>query len=747
MKKLGCILLISLFLLTGVNAVQVEKSSSHEQSVISFGALMLQQQHVVNEKINVAFSALAFEDNGEYLTINVEEANGLLIEEGKPLLPMYTYEIVLPFGTKVKSVKATPKTIAEKTLLKQITLSPIAMVAGTQMKTNNGRTSEISDPYPANWFDYNIRVGLINNERSLIIDTYFYPVSYHPTDGTISWAKECEIIVEFETGQTSSVLKDGYGFIILTADEFSEELEPLMNHKTSRNISTKIVKLSEIRDGTYFPAMGNDDAEKVKYFIYQAADEEAWNTKNVMLVGNKDLFPTRDTHVKVSNDDMEIFVSDLYFADILMYNEDTEAYEFCSWDSNDNSIYAEYKWNSGTDDMDLAPDVSIGRLAANNDEEVMTVVNKIITYENTEAYTQNWFFDMVYCGGDSFIDEEYDEEGVLEGEYVNEHIMGIMDGFRPKKMWVSNNVLIKASPSGVSSINTAISEGCGFVDFSGHGNPNVWSTHPHLNDNKWVPTPFGQYHCSNIEDLTNGNKLPVVITGACSVSKFSQDTECFSWTFVSTSNGGGIGSFGATGLGYAYISSYVTEGLIEGMAIETFAQYDKGAITLGEMWVRALNEYMRTHEISDGGEYKTVLEWQLFGDPTLSVRDQSTPPEKPQKPSGPTSGKAGEELSFTSSTTDADGDEMYYLFEWGNGEFSEWIGPMNSGQEVTASHIWISEGDFSIRVKAKDDHGVQSPWSDPLAISMPQRSSTKLSEIVLRLMEQVQLFRILLSQS
>ncbi len=102
---------------------------------------------------------------------------------------------------------------------------------------------------------------------------------------------------------------------------------------------------------------------------------------------------------------------------------------------------------------------------------------------------------------------------------------------------------------------------------------------------------------------------------------------------------------------------------------------------------RALNGYMKDHKINDGGEYKTVLEWELFGDPTLSIRDQSTPPEKPQKPSGPTSGKPEDELTFNSSTTDIDDDEIYYLFDWGDGEFSEWIGPKNSGQEVTASHI------------------------------------------------------------
>jgi hypothetical protein len=679
-----------------------------------------QEQNVENKKIKVAFSNLAFEDEGKYIKINVEEANGLLIEDGKPLLPMYTHQIVLPFGTKVKSVKATPRNIVEKTLTKQITPSPIAMVAGTQTKTNNVKTSVISDPYPENWYDYDIKVGLKDNQRSLIIDTYFYPISYHPKDGTISWAKEVEITVEFEPVQKSPVLKDGYDFIILTADEFYDELSPLIDHKTSRNIPTKIVKLSEIKDGTYFPATGSDDAEKVKYFIYQAAKEENWNTKNVMLVGNKDKFPTRETHVRVSSDDEEIFVSDLYFADFLMYNETTEEYEFCSWDSNDNNIYAEYKWQTKTDYMDLEPDVSIGRLAANDEEEVTTVVNKIITYENTEAYTQNWFFDMVYCGGDSFIDEENDPEGISEGEYVNEQIMEFMDGFIPKKMWVSNNVLVRNLPSGVSSINSAISEGCGFVDFSGHGNSDVWATHPHLNGDKWVPTPYGQYHSNDIEELTNGDKLPIVVIGACSVSKFSKDTTCFSWTFLSTSGGGAIGSFGATGLGYAYISSDVTEGLVEGMAIETLTQYDEGAITLGEMWARALNGYMKDHKINDGGEYKTVLEWELFGDPTLSIRGESTPPEKPQKPSGPTSGKTGKELTFTSSTNDVDQDEIYYLFDWGDEEFSQWIGPKNSGQEVTATHKWDSEGAFSVRVKAKDEHGVMSEWSDPLTITMPK---------------------------
>jgi len=98
---------------------------------------------------------------------------------------------------------------------------------------------------------------------------------------------------------------------------------------------------------------------------------------------------------------------------------------------------------------------------------------------------------------------------------------------------------------------------------------------------------------------------------------------------------------------------------------------------------------------------------------------ENEPPEKPSKPSGPTSGKAGTSYSYSSSTTDPDGDQVWYKWDWGN-ETSGWNGPYDSGDTVTASHIWEEKGDYNIKVKAKDVHGEESPWSDPLPITMPK---------------------------
>ncbi len=94
-------------------------------------------------------------------------------------------------------------------------------------------------------------------------------------------------------------------------------------------------------------------------------------------------------------------------------------------------------------------------------------------------------------------------------------------------------------------------------------------------------------------------------------------------------------------------------------------------------------------------------------------------PNKPVKPSGETNGKVGSEYIYTTSTTDPDGDQICYLFDWGD-EVSNWDGPYNSGYPVTKSHTWSNQGTYAVKVKAKDTSDAESVWSDPLPVSMPK---------------------------
>jgi len=60
------------------------------------------------------------------------------------------------------------------------------------------------------------------------------------------------------------------------------------------------------------------------------------------------------------------------------------------------------------------------------------------------------------------------------------------------------------------------------------------------------------------------------------------------------------------------------------------------------------------------------------------------------------------------------------MWDWGDGNYSDWVGPFNSGDNCEQSYSWSSEGEYQIRVKAKDDFYGESEWSDPLSISMPK---------------------------
>jgi hypothetical protein len=98
-------------------------------------------------------------------------------------------------------------------------------------------------------------------------------------------------------------------------------------------------------------------------------------------------------------------------------------------------------------------------------------------------------------------------------------------------------------------------------------------------------------------------------------------------------------------------------------------------------------------------------------------------PEKPGQPIGPNQGKPNTNYLFKASTTDPDGDTLFYNFSWGDGTYSDWIGPCNSGAVATTQHAWAKKGTFNVTVKARDDKGQESDWSDPFSVIMPYKFS------------------------
>ena len=87
-------------------------------------------------------------------------------------------------------------------------------------------------------------------------------------------------------------------------------------------------------------------------------------------------------------------------------------------------------------------------------------------------------------------------------------------------------------------------------------------------------------------------------------------------------------------------------------------------------------------------------------------------PKIPEKPDGPLAGNFNEEYTYSTVTTDTQGDDVFYEFDWGDETNSSWIGPFPSGERVSVKHRWTEQKTYQIRVKAKDMHGHVSGWSE-----------------------------------
>jgi len=115
--------------------------------------------------------------------------------------------------------------------------------------------------------------------------------------------------------------------------------------------------------------------------------------------------------------------------------------------------------------------------------------------------------------------------------------------------------------------------------------------------------------------------------------------------------------------------------------------------------------------------YWKIVAWDIHGATnsgpvwTFSTK-ANNPPNTTTTLSGQTTCWINKLYNFSTKTTDPDGDDIFYMFNWGDGTFSNWLGPYNSNVLVSASHIWAKKGMYHVMVKAKDIHGAESTWSN-----------------------------------
>jgi len=246
---------------------------------------------------------------------------------------------------------------------------------------------------------------------------------------------------------------------------------------------------------------------------------------------------------------------------------------------------------------DFYPEVIVGRFSGANPSHINTQVERAINYERYPQLAAEWYDNALGVasnqgpGFGGYTDDDFNDflwDTVLSG-FTYDSYEGVYDG---------------SGGSDAQGIN-AINDGVSIINYTGHGSISSWGNGASLNT-------------TQINQLTNTNMLPFVITVGCNVGEFNSTSECFSESWQrATHNGepaGGIAHFGST-ISQSWEPPMHGQ---YGMNLILTESYDNqitrsmgGITTNGCM-------YMNDAQGSSG--INETKYWTFFGDPSTNIR-------------------------------------------------------------------------------------------------------------------------------
>ena len=519
------------------------------------------------------YETLVEADNGNGLIIDA--ANGAsILEQGAPDLDKITASIIIPneanmhyniVSTEYVDIQDVVVVPSKGNLTRDIDPATISYVWGPEYSQNKfypNTIAELSEPYILRDlrgqtvivypFQYNPETHVLRVYTNIIIE--IYSDGYNEVN-SIKRTGEIEKIdyeynniyenhfLNFATNDSRfEYLIDQGRMLIITYDEFSDEMEPFINWKNKKGIKTEMINISEI----------GSNANSVKDFV-EVYYEEYDNFVYLLLVGDVNQIPT----------------------------------PIISGASSDPS----YGYLEGNDSY---AEIIVGRFSANNPTQVTTQVNRTLEYEKEPVgdYFPNalGIASTQGPGYGGYTDAEFNEflwNDILS-QFTYENYQGIYDG--------GGSVA-----QGVSAIN----DGVGIINYTGHAGPTGWGN----------GAPLG---VNDVNNLTNNDKYPFIFTVGCNPGEFNNYTECFceAWLWATNDNepAGAIGHFGST-------ISQSWEPPMQGqygMNVILAEAYDEhitrsyGGITT--------NGCMHMNDAQGSSGINETNHWTLFGDPSLGIR-------------------------------------------------------------------------------------------------------------------------------
>ena len=250
----------------------------------------------------------------------------------------------------------------------------------------------------------------------------------------------------------------------------------------------------------------------------------------------------------------------------------------------------------GDIDDDRAPEIAVGRLAVNTLAEAQIVVEKIVSYDET-ARVAGWQRRALFVADnpDSSIDFRAVSDQIVAG-YTP-------DDLRVVRAYLPGDTNTPATPDEIAATRATIADtiqsGALFVQYTGHGSVNRW-------------TQEGIWRSMNIPALTNGSKLPLVMTFNCLDGYFAHpNSASFSMAELMQrhAGGGSVAAISPSGLGTTTDQLAFRKILLDVMFGDNVREVGR-ALTIAKQ---------QFSQVQADGKHYLIDTMTLFGDPAMRL--------------------------------------------------------------------------------------------------------------------------------
>lgn len=257
-----------------------------------------------------------------------------------------------------------------------------------------------------------------------------------------------------------------------------------------------------------------------------------------------------------------------------------------------------YALLAGTDSY---PEIFIGRFSGTTGADIDTQVLRTVYYERDMQAGNPWLAKGIGVASNQGGGGQGDM-----GESDQVHIEGIRTQLLANGYTAVAQVY-EAQGATQAQISTAINQGTSYGNYCGHGSDTSWGTTGYSN--------------TQVNQLTNDNKLPHIVSVACVNGNFTNMT-CFAEAWLRAKNPTTQAPTGAIVFyGSSINQSWNPPMLAEDEIADLLTGNQKN--TIGGLYFNGSSRMMESYGADGQNMYKT---WHIFGDASLQVRSADPTP-------------------------------------------------------------------------------------------------------------------------